>query len=62
MSMPEGLVIKTTDESGVSSNPARIEIFWQGKLVKVIHANTERKKGGDGGLYNCVVFKDFPVP
>lgn len=46
------------DEEGSSHEKASVRIYDGGeRLALHVHAIIEYKKGADGGLYPCVVFK-----
>lgn len=51
--------VKIKDEYATSSEPASIEIFEDGKLVKKIIAEVKKGKGGDGGQYPVVKFREI---
>ena len=46
--------IDCQSEIGTSSNPARVLIYDDGKLIAEVVASIEPKQGADGGYYRCI--------
>jgi hypothetical protein len=49
--------IEIRDEAGCISEPARVRVYEDERLVAEIIGKVEPKEGADGGLYPCVTLE-----
>lgn len=49
--------VEVKSEIATSSEPAKVIVYEDGRLVAEIVAEVELKQGADGGYYHCVTLK-----
>lgn len=53
--------VEVESERVFSSDPARVRVFEDDRLVAEIVAKIELKQGADGGYYRCVDLIEKPI-
>ena len=49
--------VEVKSEIGTSSDPAKVLVYEDDRLVTEVVAEIELKQGADGGWYHCVTLK-----
>lgn len=51
------VTVEIKSEKAISSDPARIIIYQDGKILEIITAKIKFQRGADGGCYPCVILE-----